>query len=30
MFTSEYVGGYPCEAEWRKGCYAACYRLVPE
>jgi hypothetical protein len=29
-FTSEYVGGYPCEADWRKGCVAACYVLRPE
>jgi SAM-dependent methyltransferase len=27
VLQAEYVGGYPCEAEWRKGCYAACYRM---
>lgn len=26
---AEYVGGYPCPAEWRPDCDAACYRMTP-
>jgi SAM-dependent methyltransferase len=28
--VTEYVGGYSCEADWRKGCVASCYVLRPE
>lgn len=27
-FNVEYVGSYPCSAEWRPNCYAACYSLT--
>ena len=27
-FEGEWIGSYPCSAEWRPNCYAACYRLV--
>jgi SAM-dependent methyltransferase len=28
-WDADYVGSYPCSAEWRPDCWAACYRLVP-
>jgi SAM-dependent methyltransferase len=27
-FEAEWLGSYPCPAEWRPDCYAACYRLT--
>lgn len=26
-FEAEYLGSYPCPAQWRPNCYAACYSL---
>ena len=26
-FEGRYLGSYPCSAEWRPDCYAACYEL---
>lgn len=27
-FQGEYLGSYPCPAQWRPDCHAACYSLV--